>query len=96
MPTVTLAPALARWLDAEPGVGAGERAFDLPGATVGELLDALFARHPALRGYVVDEHGRLRHHVVAFVGGAAVADKRLDRAVPPDADVYLFQALSGG
>lgn len=97
MPTVVLAPAVARWLSPEPGVGVGERRLDLPGGTVRELLDRLFAAHPVLRGYLTDDAGALRHHVVAFVNGAAVADKRtLAEPVPAGAEVYLFQALSGG
>ena len=97
MPTVTLAPALARWLTAAPAAPAGDRSFALPGATVRDLLDQLFTRHPNLRGYVLDEHGTLRHHVVAFVNGTAVRDKRaLDDPVPPGGELYLFQALSGG
>ena len=97
MPRVVLAPAIARWLSAAPAVGAGERAVTVDGATVREVLEAVFALHPQLRGYVLDERGALRHHVVAFVNGAAVADKRtLGEAVPADGEVYLFQALSGG
>ena len=97
MPTVVIAPSLARWLTPTPTPGAGERAVVVPGRTVREALDALFAVHPVLRGYVTDEHGALRHHVVAFVDGAAVKDKQtLTEDVPPDGEVYLFQALSGG
>ncbi len=97
MPTVVLAPALARWLTAAPTPHAGERAVAAPGATVREALEHLFAAHPQLRGYVLDEAGELRHHVVAFVNGSAVRDKRsLAEPVPPDGEVYLFQALSGG
>lgn len=62
-----------------------------------EVLDAVFARYPHLRGYVTDERGALRHHVVAFVNCVAVQDKTsLGAVVPPDGEVYLFQALSGG
>lgn len=97
MPTVVIAPALARWLTATPTPHARERTVAVPGGTLRELLDALFAGHPQLRGYVVDERGALRHHVVAFVNGAAVRDKQsLADPVPPDGEVYLFQALSGG
>jgi hypothetical protein len=97
VPTVVLAPALARWLTAAPAGPSAERSLALPGGTVRELLDALFALHPALRSYVLDEHGTLRHHVVAFVDGAAVADKRsLADPVRPDGELFLFQALSGG
>jgi molybdopterin synthase sulfur carrier subunit len=97
MPTVVVAPAVARWLTAEPGISVGERTCVVSGTTVREVLDALFAAYPTLRGYVVDERGALRHHVVAFVDGVAVADKAtLAEPVPADAEVYLCQALSGG
>ena len=97
MPTVVLAPAIARWLAPDPQVGVGERALAAAGSTVRELLDHVFAVHPVLRGYVVDEHGALRHHVVAFVNDEPVRDKRtLAEPVPADAQVYVFQALSGG
>lgn len=97
MPTVVVASSLARWLTPSPAPGARERSFALPGSTLRALLDALFAECPTLRGYVLDEHGTMRHHVVAFVNGAAVRDKHfLDDPVPLDGEVYLFQALSGG
>jgi hypothetical protein len=96
MPTVILAPALSRWLTPTP-TSSGEKRVAAAGATVREVLDSVFALYPSLRGYVVDEHGALRHHVVAFVNGAVVRDKQtLAEDVPPDAEVYLFQALSGG
>lgn len=97
MPTVVFAPAIARWLAADPGLSVGEWRRAAAGGTVREVLDAVFAGHPGLRDYVLDERGELRHHVVAFVDGAAVRDKRtLAEPVPPDAEVYVFQALSGG
>jgi molybdopterin synthase sulfur carrier subunit len=97
MPTVVLAPALARWLTAVPQVGAGEKAVPASGATVRDVLTHVFAEYPTLRGYVLDERGALRHHVVAFVNDEPVRDKQsLAEPVPPDAEVYLFQALSGG
>ena len=97
MPTVVLAPAIARWLTANPEIAQGERTVVASGSTVRELLDHVFAVHPTLRGYVVDEHGALRHHVVAFVNDEPVRDKRgLAEPVPADAQVYVFQALSGG
>ena len=97
MPTVVLAPSLARWLTAAPTPHAGDRALAVAGATVREVLDRLFEQYPQLRGYVLDERGAMRHHVVAFVNGEAVRDKQaLDEPVPADGEVYLFQALSGG
>ncbi len=97
MPRVVLAPALARWLAVAPAVGVREVAVSVVGTTVREALDQLFALHPGLRGYVVDERGTLRHHVVAFVNGAAVPDKAtLADPVAAEDEIYLFQALSGG
>lgn len=97
MPTVVIAPALARWLAASPDINVGEKSVAVEGTTVRELLDALFTEYPTLRGYVTDEHGALRHHVVAFLNGVAVTDKTtLSESVPTDGELYLFQALSGG
>jgi hypothetical protein len=96
VPTVVIAPSLARWLTPTP-TPTGERSLAVSGATVREVLEAVFAEYPVLRGYVTDERGALRHHVVAFVNGTAVSDKAtLAEAVVPDAEVYVFQALSGG
>lgn len=97
MPQVILAPALARWLAAAPAAGGAEVAVAVTGSTVRDCLTSLFTIHPGLKGYVLDETGTLRHHVVAFVNGNAIADKRsLADPVAPDGDLYLFQALSGG
>jgi molybdopterin synthase sulfur carrier subunit len=97
VPTVVLAPALARWLTPVPDPRARETAVPADGATVREVLEVVFARFPQIRGYVTDEAGALRHHVVAFVDGEPVRDKvGLAEPVPPGGEVYVFQALSGG
>jgi sulfur-carrier protein len=97
VPTVVIAPSLTRWLTPNPGIGVGEKVVVVSGSTVREALDALFTQFPTLRDYVTDEHGVLRHHVVAFVDGVVVQDKAgLTEPVPPDGEVHLFQALSGG
>ena len=57
----------------------------------------MFARYPNLRGYVLDEHGGVRHHVAVFVDGTAIADKRHPtQALRADSEIYVMQALSGG
>ena len=71
--------------------------MDAPGRTVREVLDAAFAVHQRARGYVLDEHGALRRHVVVFVGGAQITDRvTLGDPVGPDAELHVMQALSGG
>jgi molybdopterin synthase sulfur carrier subunit len=70
---------------------------EVPGATVAEALREVFAQHPKLRGYVVDDQGALRTHVVVFVDGNAMVDrKRLTDTVRPDSEIFVMQALSGG
>lgn len=62
-------------------------------------LDAAFQLNPRLRGYVLDEQGHLRKHVVIFVDGVRVRDRdRAALAVPllSDSTVHILQALSGG
>ena len=58
---------------------------------------AAFAKNPRLRGYVLDDQGALRRHVIVFVGGEAVVDRvRLSDAAPADSEIAVLQALSGG
>jgi hypothetical protein len=97
MARVVLASALARWLPASNGGDAGEVELDCPGATVGAVLDAVFAQHPGLRGYVLDERGALRRHLALFVDGEALRPKSdLGRAIGENTELHVMQALSGG
>ena len=97
MAKVVLASALSRWLPQAAGQATGEVVLEVAGASVGEVLDGVFSRYPNLRGYVVDEHGAVRHHVAVFVDGDAIRDKRnLAQALGERAEVYVMQALSGG
>jgi molybdopterin converting factor small subunit len=67
------------------------------GATVRECLDAVFARNPRARGYVLDEHGAVRHHMNVFLDGEQIHDRvQLSDPVGADAEIYVMQALSGG
>ena len=76
-------------------VGAIEA--ESPGATVREVLDAVFAAHPRVRGYVLDDQGALRVHMAIFVDGQQVRDRvGLSDPVRADAEIYVMQALSGG
>jgi molybdopterin synthase sulfur carrier subunit len=67
------------------------------GATVAEVLEAVFVQNPRLRGYVVDEQGAVRKHMNVFVDGAQIRDRvRLEDPVEPASEIYVMQALSGG
>jgi molybdopterin converting factor small subunit len=89
MPTVTFTPVLRRFLRVPD--------MRVEGATVGAALAAVFAEHPALRGYVVDDQGSLRRHVAIYVNGEMVRDRfRLGDAVGQNDEIHVFQALTGG
>ena len=67
------------------------------GATVGDALDAVFAERPHVRGYVLDDRGRLRKHVCVFVDGARLKNAdALARSIGPQTRLHVMQALSGG
>lgn len=60
-------------------------------------LDAAFAAHPRLRGYVLDDQGHLRENVVIFIDGLRSRERiLLDDPLGADSKVYILQALSGG
>ena len=62
-----------------------------------DALDAAFAVNPRLRGYVLDEQGHLRQHVVVFIDGQRSRDRATQSdALRPDSQVHVLQALSGG
>lgn len=89
MPSVSFTRALERFLAAP--------STEVEGATLGEALAVVFARNPALRGYVLDDQGGLRRHVAVYVNGEPARDRvHLGDAVGPRDEIYVFQALSGG
>lgn len=89
MAKVTFTANLMRHVDC-PSVEA-------PGATVREVLAAVFRDNPRLKGYVVDEQFALRRHMGIIVDGEIVGDrKRLSDPVASNSEVYVLQALSGG
>ena len=66
-------------------------------STVRDALDAVFAKTPLMRSYVLDDGGALRKHVAIVVDGSTILDRQsLADAVAADGDIYVMQALSGG
>ena len=69
------------------------RVLELPPGSVSALIDALDARWPGMRDRLCDSSPAVRRHVNVFVNGARA---KLDGTVPPEADVYILTAISGG
>ncbi|QGZ40609.1 ThiS family protein [Pseudoduganella flava] len=66
-------------------------------ATLRAALDEVCAANPRLAAYVLDDQGRLRPNVAAFVDGRRCRDPvLLDDPVRPDSTIHILQALSGG
>jgi molybdopterin synthase sulfur carrier subunit len=85
MPQVLFTAHLRRWAPPSPVEAAGD--------TVAAALDQVFAQHPLLETYVLDDQRRLRRHIAVFVDGERA---RLADPVGPDARIAVLQALSGG
>lgn len=89
MPVVQFTANLARQTSAP--------ACEVSGTTAREALDAVFAQHPQLQSYVLDDQRAVRKHVVVFVDGTAITDRQhLSDAVMPESEIFVMQALSGG
>jgi hypothetical protein len=70
---------------------------EAPGASVREVLEAVFADNQQARGYVLDDQAALRKHMAIFVDGKPLRDRvHLSDPVSADGKVYVMQALSGG
>lgn len=72
----------------------GVAQVEADGETVGEVIADLDRRYPGLAFRVVDEQGRLRQHMVVFLGQDRCRD--LAASVVGIDELVLMQALSGG
>ena len=89
MTTVSFTPQLRQHVDIAPTA--------VTASTVREALNAVFAKTPRMRSYVLDDRGALRKHVTVVVDGNAIMDRQsLADVVTADGEVYVMQALSGG
>jgi sulfur-carrier protein len=89
MARVAFTPNLQRHVECPPCEAAG--------ATVRAVLEAAFATNAKARGYVLDDRGALRKHMNVFINGEQIRDRAgLSDPVPEGAEIYVFQALSGG
>lgn len=89
MALISFTPQLRRFVDT-PEVQTG--ASELRAA-----LDEVFAAHPRLRGYVLDDQGHLRANVVVYIDGRRSLDRiALAEPLAPHSRVFVLQALSGG
>ena len=75
----------------------GNKQVELVGSSVGEVVEALVAQYPSLRGQLLAEDGGLNRFVNVYVNGQDV--RYLDGLSTPlgDADeLRLLPAMAGG
>ena len=92
VPTVEMTSHLYQFFPSLRG-----RALSVEATTVAEVVRAVEALAPGFAFYVCDEAGRLRQHVVIYVGEERITDRgTLRDPVGPASRVLIVQALSGG
>lgn len=68
-----------------------------PGSTVGDALDALLAKHPALEARILGDDGELRDHINVLRNGENVfGDEGLATVLDAGDELALFPPVSGG
>ena len=74
----------------------GEASAEVDGATVGEVLDALYDRYDELRSRIAEDGG-LRRFVNVYVGGEDIRFlDGLDTTVSDGDEVTILPAVAGG
>jgi sulfur-carrier protein len=65
--------------------------------TAGDALDSLWAQCPSLRDRILNEQGEIRRHVNIFYDGRDVRRlEGLETELAPEAELHIFNAVSGG
>jgi molybdopterin synthase sulfur carrier subunit len=75
----------------------GQAAVEGEGATVGEVLESVYAAHGELRGRIADGDGSLRRFVNVYLAGEDIRFlDGLATPVPDGAEVTILPAVAGG
>ncbi len=73
--------------------------FDLPeGSTVGQLVQAIVTRYPAMHDILLNPQGDLYGHVHVFINGrdTPFLEDRLETVILPADQINVFPAVGGG
>jgi sulfur-carrier protein len=74
----------------------GEAELEVSGATVGEVLDAVFETHATLRDRITQD-GDLRRFVNVYVSGEDIRfQEGLETEIDDGAEVTILPAVAGG
>ncbi len=90
MPTLKLPTPLRPYAE-------NQASFDLPGETVGEILEMVVEQHPTLKKHLFNEEGQIRPFVNLFLGDENI--NQLEGLETPLADgdtVLIIPSIAGG
>ena len=74
-----------------------ERSVDVAGKTLGEALDDLVRKQPALANHLFDDTGAVRRHVLCFCNEVAAPSRaELDHALAPGDTITIVNSVAGG
>ena len=77
--------------------GRTEIELDTAPLTVGDALSSLWDEQASLRDRIINEQGEIRQHVNIFYAGRDVRRfNGLQTAIKPNAELHIFNAVSGG
>ena len=71
----------------------GEREHEVSGSTVRDALIDLEERHPAIRGWILDERRAIRRHISVFVNTVVAG---ADTPLEPGDRVHVLPSITGG
>jgi molybdopterin converting factor small subunit len=76
------------------GLTGGKSVVSVPGASLGEVVDALEVSYPGLKRRLVKDD-RIRPGLAVFVGGVQTSF-RLSQNLSENAEIYFAPAIAGG
>ncbi len=81
----------------EFGDGQSRVEVDVPAATLGDALAALWTRYPGVRDRIADEQGQVREHINIFVGDENMRyTGGLATSIDSASEISIVPAISGG
>ncbi len=71
--------------------------FEVPGATVAELLENVVSRYPSFKAHLFDSNGKLRRYFNVFVNGVHIRDLNgMETPLQEGDKVILMASAAGG
>lgn len=89
MPTVKFPALMKFYVD-------NQSEFSVHGTSVGELIENILQRYPALKPHLLGSNGELRRHFNIFVNGVHIRDLAGMQTTLKEEDKVIFMASAAG